>query len=219
MRIGFAVITLGFTLLQATAFGRAQAQDARLARLPDDATRVQVNALLDDARATGLPAEPLVDRALEGVARNAPADKIVLAVTRLRDELRVARSAFGVTASAAELISGASALRAGATRADLARLHELRSGQKLTIAAAVLADMVAAGVPADTGIAAVLALAPVAKDADYVAFRRNVERDIALGASPAAAIGVRLQAAMDVAESLQGMSSVNGSKVPRKRKP
>src|SRR5262245_33246945 len=105
MRIGFAVITVGFTML---ASAPAWAQDARLARLPE-AARAPVNGILDEARANGLPTEPLMDKALEAQAKGAPsADAIVRSVTRLRDELRVARSAFGVTASADELIAGAS---------------------------------------------------------------------------------------------------------------
>ncbi|MCI0435268.1 MAG: hypothetical protein L0271_16750, partial [Gemmatimonadetes bacterium] len=142
-----------------------------------------------------------MDRVLEGAAKGAAPQRIIAAITRLRDELRQARDAFGETASPPELTAGASALRVGATQEDLARLRSLRPTQPLTIAAAVLADLVAAGVPADTGIAAVLALAPSARDGDYVAFRRNVERDIALGASPAASIGARLQAVADMASS------------------
>jgi hypothetical protein len=51
----------------------------------------------------------------------------------------------------------------------------------------VLADLVASGVPVDSAAAAVLALAARARDADLVEFRRAVERNIALGAPPAAA--------------------------------
>jgi hypothetical protein len=40
-----------------------------------------------------------------------------------------------------------------------------------------------------------LVLAPTARDADLVAFRRAVELDIALGAPPAAATTVQLDAA------------------------
>jgi hypothetical protein len=177
------------------------AQEPRLAgRLPD-APRRQVDAILDAARAGGLPVEPLVDRALEGAAKGARPDLIVAAVTRLMEELRQARASFGDAASAAELTAGASALRAGATRADLARLRSLRPRQPLTIPAGVLADLVAAGVAADTGIAAVLALASNAGDADYIAFRRNVERDIALGASPSSSVGARLRAAAEMADA------------------
>lgn len=216
-RLETGVVLVGVAMVLAALPDALRAQEQRLVgRLPD-AERVQVDAILDGARAAGLPAEPLVDRALEGAAKRAPASLIVAAVTRLRDELRRARDAFGPTASSAELAAGASALRAGATQDDLARLRALRPSQPLTIAAGVLADLVAAGVPADTGIAAVLALAPGAPDTDYVAFRRNVERDIALGASPAASIGVRLRA---VAEMADAPTTSNGSgSVPRKRKP
>lgn len=212
MRLGISLVLLYAVLPAAT-----HAQEARLVgRLPD-VQRAQVDAILSAAQAAGLPTEPLVDRALEGAAKRAPPDLIVTAVTRLRDELRLARDAFGATASSAEVTAGASALRAGATPDDLGRLRELRAGQPLTIAAGVLADLVAAGVPADTGIAAVLALAPATPDAEFVAFRRNVERDIALGASPAASIGVRLRAVAGMADA-PALESGSGS-TPRKRKP
>lgn len=220
MRLRFGIMLLGCALLAAA---RAQAQEPRLVgRLNDDA-RARIDALLSSARADGLPAEPLVDRALEGVTKGARPDLIVSAVTRLLEELRVARQAFGEAASTAELTAAASALRAGATRADLAKLRQLRPRQPLTIPAAVLADLVAAGVAADTGIAAVLALASNAGDADYIAFRRNVERDIALGASPASSIGARLRAVGDMASS-PGLENSAGSNrgpttPPRKIKP
>ncbi|MEZ4457845.1 MAG: hypothetical protein R2882_15055 [Gemmatimonadales bacterium] len=170
---------------------RAEAQEARLARLPA-AARAPIETILAEAGAAGLPTEPLIDRALEGTAKGAAPDLIVRAVTRLHDELTNSRQAFGAGATVAELTAGASALRAGAKPADLARLRTLRSDRPLTVAAGVLADLVAAGVPADTATAAVLALVRV-EDADYIAFRRNVQRDVALGASPAAALGVRLR--------------------------
>ncbi len=218
MPVRFGVIVLGISLLAAGAPTAAGAQEPRLSGRLTDAARTQVDALLDAARAGGLPAEPLVDRALEGVAKGARPELIVSAVTRLLEELRLARAAFGETASPAELTAGASALRAGASREDLAHLRTLRPRQPLTIPTAVLADLVAAGVAADTGIAAVLALASNAGDADYIAFRRNVERDIALGASPASSIGARLRAAGAMAEAAPTLTSGSAS-APRKRKP
>ncbi len=193
----------------------ASAQEPRLVgRLPD-AVRVQVDSVLDSARAVGLPTEPIVDRALEGAAKGASGDLIRSAVLRLWEELRIARQAFGDKASPGELIAGASALRAGARQADLAQLRTLRPVQQLTVPAAVLADLVAVGVPADTAIAAVLALAPATGDAAYMAFRRNVERDIALGALPAAALGVRLRGATEMATD----ASAGPTTPPQRRKP
>jgi len=79
-----------------------------------------------------------------------------------------------------------------------------------------MADLVAAGVPADTAVGAVLALAHDADDADYIAFRRNVQRDIVLGASPAAALAVRIRFAT---ESGDLTSSPAPGSIPPKRKP
>jgi hypothetical protein len=210
-------LLLMVAVLLLTAAAPAQGQEPRLAgRLPDGA-RAQIDAILDSARAGGLPTEPLVDRALEGATKGAPPARILAAVVRLRDELVTTRRAFGPDASQAELVAGASALRAGATPDGLGQLRKLRAGQPLTVAAAVLADLVSAGVPADTAVGAVLSMASEAADADYVAFRRNVQRDIALGASPAAALGVRLRAMTGPAAEYPGTNTGTGGR--RKQKP
>jgi len=163
----------------------AQQTDPRLERL-EAAIRPAVAALVDSARAAMLPTEPLVQRALEGATKHASGDVIVAAVRRLAVDLAHARDALGSTASPAELTAGAAALRAGASPTILAQLRQTRR-QPLTMPLAVLADLVASGVPVDSAAAAVLALAARARDADLVEFRRAVERDIALGAPPAAA--------------------------------
>jgi hypothetical protein len=170
----------------------AGAQDPRLAqRLPPDAV-APVTAVVDSARRGGLPTEPLVDRALEGASKRAGAERIVAAVRRLFADLGAARDALGVPSSEAEIVAGASALRAGARPGDLVELRRRRGRQPVTVAAAMLTDLVALGVPPDTATAAVLALADEADDATYVAFRRGVERDVALGATPLAALTFQL---------------------------
>src|SRR2546426_866771 len=136
----------------------------------------------------------LVQRALEGATKRASGDAIVAAVRRLAVDLGHARDALGSTASPAELTAGAAALRAGASQATLAQLRHARQ-EPLTVPLAVLADLVASGVPVDSAAAAVLGLAARARDADLVEFRRAVERDIALGAPPAAATAAAVTAA------------------------
>src|SRR5713226_4965170 len=171
----------------------AQQVDPRLERL-DAATRPVVAALIDSARTASLPTEPLVQRALEGATKGAPEGVIVAAVRRLAVDLGRAREALGSTASPAELGAGAAALRAGASQATLAELRHARR-EPLIVPLAVLADLVASGVPVDSAAAAVLSLAGRARDADLVEFRRAVERDIALGAPPAAATAAAASAA------------------------
>ena len=190
------VLALLATMLVA---GRAAAQqlDPRLERL-NAATRPAVAALVDSARAASLPTEPLVQRALEGATKRASGEVIVAAVRRLAVDLGRAREALGSTASPAELSAGAAALRAGASQTTLAELRHARR-EPLIVPLAVLADLVASGVPVDSAAAAVLSLAARARDADLLEFRRTVERDIALGAPPAAATAA---AATTTAQSL-----------------
>ena len=171
---------------------QAAVQDPRLARL-DPETRTAVTAIVDSAQSVGLPAEPLVQRALEGATKAASGPRIIAAVRRLAADLGTVRSVLGARAAAAELEAGVAALRAGASTTVLANLRAARRGT-LTMALAVMADLVASGVPADSAAAAVLVLAPNARDADLVEFRRAVERDIALGAPPAAAAATRVNA-------------------------
>ncbi len=181
-------------LIAVLVAGRAVAQqsDPRLERL-DATTRPIVAALVDSARAAALPVEPLVQRALEGATKRASGEMIVAAVRRFAVDLGHARDALGSTASPAELTAGAAALRAGASPTILTQLRRTR-GEPLTMPLAVLADLVASGVPVDSAAGAVLALAARARDADLVEFRRAVERDIALGAPPAAATAAALAA-------------------------
>jgi hypothetical protein len=176
----------------------ARAQDPRLARRLDPAVQAQIGALLDSARAAGLPLEPLVDRALEGASKGAAGPLIVNAVRKLAADLAAARHALGGGA-AAELEAGASALRAGVASDALTQLRQSRPRQALTVPLAVLADLVARGVPADSATVFVLAIA-AASDEQLVAFQRNVERDIALGAPPLAAAAVRVNATAGFAD-------------------
>lgn len=173
----------------------AAAQDPRLERRLDSATLVALAPVIDSARAAGLPVEPLVQRALEGVAKHAGPVRIVAAVRLLADELRDARAALGLGSTPAELVAAASALRAGVRSTDLT-LFRRRRGEGLTVSLAAVTDLVTSGVPPDSAAAAVLALAASARDDQIVDFRRAVERDIALGAPPAAAAAVRVNAAL-----------------------
>ncbi|HXG98525.1 MAG TPA: hypothetical protein VNJ06_15580 [Gemmatimonadales bacterium] len=191
-------------------YAQVAAQDPRLARLDPD-TRSAVVALMDSARGDGLPVEPLIQRALEGATKSAPGARIVAAVRRLTLDLGAARTALGTDASSPELEAGVAALRAGATPQILTQLRTVRR-PPLTMALSVFADLVASGVPADSAAAAVLMLAPKARDADLVEFRRAVERDIALGAPPGAATSIRVNAG--ALDNAYGASSGNTPRPP-----
>lgn len=173
-----------------------RAQDARLDARLDSHTRDAVVSLIDSARAEGIPSEPLVQKALEGASKHADGSRILAAVRALSRELGDARAALGPASTEPEVIAGASALHAGIAPEALTRMRASRSHGSLAVALAVLTDLVARGVPGDTATTVISALASAgAQDAELLRFQQGVERDIAQGATPAAAVGVRAQSA------------------------
>ncbi|HEU5186798.1 MAG TPA: hypothetical protein VFU01_19650 [Gemmatimonadaceae bacterium] len=178
-------------LMLAVLVGRSEAQDTRLARL-DSKVQARVGALLDSARTLGIPTEPVVDKALEGAAKRAPNERIITVVRSRFNELVAARAALGGGAMDPEIIAAADALHAGASAQVITALRAQRPNVPLTIPLAVLADLIARGVPPDTASTAVLALAKTpSTDAQFAALRDEVERDIAKGVPPAIAPSAR----------------------------
>jgi hypothetical protein len=165
---------------------------ARLEGRLDSTNRVAVERLIDSAHASGLPAEPLVDKALEGASKRAPGPAILRALRAMVADLTVARQTLGPQSLAGELAAGAVALRGGIDDDALRRLRRERPGQPLVVALGVLTDLVARGVPATDASRAVLDLTQAGvADEQLVAFRRDVERDIGIGAPPAVAAALR----------------------------
>lgn len=188
---------------------------ARLEGRLDARTRVAVERLIDSALAEGLPAEPLVSKALQGAAARAPSAKILGVLQALAGRLAVARGALGERALGSELDAGAEAIRAGVSPDALARLRHDRPGQQLTVALGVLADLISNGVPAEAATSSVLALTKAGiADAQLVAFRRDVERDIGIGAPPAAAVVIHSGPLLNVTG---GSGGNRGSSPPKTR--
>lgn len=177
----------GSTAVAATPAWLRARLDGRL----DARTRTAVERVLDSAYIAGIPAEPLVDKALEGASKRAPSEAIVRAVRTLAVDLTAARQVLGASSLPSELTAGAASLRAGVDADALRTLRHDRAGQPLTVALSVLTDLVASGVPAEGAARSVLALTKAGLvDEQLVAFRRDVEHDIGVGAPPAAAVAL-----------------------------
>jgi hypothetical protein len=165
----------------------AQAGDDRLRGLFDAPTYESLHAVVEAARAAGLPAEPLIDKALEGAAKHASTDRIVAVVRELSARLADARSALGGYGTGDELSAGTAALRAGIAPATLADLRRLRHNEQVTIPLAVAAELVARGVRPDSASAQVLRLAAAgARDVDLAALPHSIASpSVAASLSPA----------------------------------
>jgi hypothetical protein len=168
------------------------ALDQRLgARLPAEA-RAPVRAIIDSARAQGLPTEPLVQKALEGASRRAESTRILRAVSSLAERMRTARSALGSGSSETELVAAAGALSVGVADETLRDLRRSQPDRSVALPLVVLADIVQRGVPLDTASAVIMSLSRAGmRETDFQALRLEVVQDIGSGANPAVAASTR----------------------------
>ena len=171
-----------------------QASDPRLTNRLDRETRDAVDAIIESARKSGVPTEPLVDRALEGASKRATGSQIVSVVRGWADDLRKARQALGPGSPDAEVVAGAHALRNGVNVRQLERLRATRNGVRYAMALDVMNYLVNRGVPADTisPVIVNLVLASASED-QFARLRQDVERDISGGMSAATAASLRGQ--------------------------
>jgi hypothetical protein len=188
-----------FTIaLTCAALAQVGAQDPRIGTRLDAPSRIAILALLDSAKAQGLPTEPLMEKVNQGLAVGADGPRIVTAVRSLTLEMASAHRALGTVASVDEIKAAASAMHAGVPAVELGKLKK-QSGlrRSLTLPFTVLADIVSRGVPVEAGVNAIRSLVGAgAKDADLSKFQRNVSVDIEQGAPPAAAAETRAKGAV-----------------------
>jgi len=181
--------TGGLALLASILVTPAEAQDSRIRNRLAPATAARVTALLDSARALGLPTEPLVQKALEGESKGAPSQRIVAAVEALLAGLGQARLSLGERASDDELVAGALWLRAGGAAGELARLRAGAPTRSLAVPLVVSADLVARGWPIREAFADVERLLEAGvTDRDFLSLRSQVDRAIMNGESVSDAV-------------------------------
>ncbi|HKG92283.1 MAG TPA: hypothetical protein VKA84_10345 [Gemmatimonadaceae bacterium] len=180
----------------------AQAPDARLAERLDRETYQAVLAVLDSARADGLPVGALAQKALEGASRGATGPRIATAVGALGARMRVARTALGARSSEAELVAGAGALYLGVAPTTLTRLRRSQPEGSVALPLVVLSDVIGHGVQRDTAASAIITLAEAKVPAEaFSRLRTAVAEDIRAGAAPAAAVSMRVRGILVGAES------------------
>ena len=179
--------------LVGAAFGSVEAQDPRIGNRLDAPTRKALSALVDSARAQGIPVEPLMEKVYQGLAMGADGARIVVAVRSLTAEMANAQRELGTVATTDELKAAASAVHAGVPPVELGKMKK-QSGlrRSLTLPFTVLADIVSRGVPVQTAANAIRSLVGAgARDRDISEFQRNVQVDIEKGAQPKAAAETR----------------------------
>jgi hypothetical protein len=173
MTRGPAVLALIATLLAGRA--EAQAGDPRLAARLQEPARSEVQAVVEAAARSGVPTEPIVSKALEGVAKGAPADVLVGAVRALAGQLRLAQDVLGIEASEPEIVAAAALIRRGVSAPVLRSLHDVRPHGQLTVPFVAMGDLITAGMQPDSAAVAVLAVTRAgASDAEMIVLAREM---------------------------------------------
>jgi len=191
---------------------RAGAQDySRLTLISDDATRTLVRSLLGGAFARGVPTEPLMSKALEGVAKKASTASIRAAMDALQKRLRRANDALAPTFSVDELSAGADAIYVGVPDKTLKQMRRAAPKRSIAVELGVLTELVARNVPAKKASALILELmARGATGAQLTDLNRSVQSDVAAGLTPEAALDRHGSGIMSLLPPPPAVSGANG---------
>lgn len=167
------------------------ARRARLQRELDPATFAAVTRVVDGASRRGIPEEPLVNKALEGVVMRRPADRIRVGVEKLAERMELARQALA-PASARDVEAGAEALGVGVPAATLKELRAIRPRESVSVELGVLAQLVASGVPVARASARITELMRNgARPQQILALGSQVGADVEQGMQPEGALDTR----------------------------
>ena len=164
----------------------------RLEQALDTDTYRAVAQVIDDARARALPTDPLVDRALEGAMKRAPGPRIRAAVSSLAQRLAVAKKELAPSPTESDVAAGAGALSVGVPRQALREIRAVQPDRSVAVPLGVLTELVSRRVPVDRATTLVVELIRRgATPPQLVALGETVQRDIAAGIEPSAALDIR----------------------------
>ena len=188
-----AVATLG------GASAQLRAQEVRLLAIRDDATRTMVREFVEAARLRGTPVEPLVSRALEGVAFKASPRRIEEAMVALEKRIARSRELLAPRASVDELAAAADALANGVPAGAIRDLRKTAPNRSITVEIGVLTELVAKGVaPGKAGAMVRALMARGATGTQLTELNAAVQQDVAFGVAPIAALELRGRGVMSL---------------------
>ncbi len=181
---------------------RAQ-QGSEVLSIVDARTRVAVEREIARASARGLPVQPLIAKANEGVAKQASGERIQDAVASLAKRLEQARALLAPSTSAAELTSGAEALRAGVPGSMLKQIRAAWPVERSVVMPLdVLTELVARKIPAKHALDQITALMRRGATPSQIAsLGQSVQADVVAGLAPDAALEVRARGVMSLLPS------------------
>jgi hypothetical protein len=160
----------------------------------DHETAARVMRIVESARNQGLPIDPIIAKAQQGVLFRSPPDRIVAAALAVARRLETARTALAPSPTPGDIAAGENALSIQGVSTDALRaVRAVSPTRPVAVPIGVLAQLVASGVssPQATTIVTDL-MRRGATNVQLVALGSDVNSDVAAGARADAALGVRL---------------------------
>lgn len=212
------VLTLVSLALASVSAVPAFAQGPVVLPIADAKARVAVEREIARAAARGLPTQPLIAKAMEGVTKQATGERIQVAVTSLAKRLEQARVLLAPSTSIAELTSGADALEVGVPGAMLKQIRAAWPVERsVAMPLDVLTELVARKIPARHALEQITALmARGATSSQIASLGASVQADVAAGLAPDAALEVRARGVMSLLPSpaAAAASAPSGRRLP-----
>ncbi len=196
------LVALGLVLASASV-APASAQGTAVLPIADAKARRAVEREIASAEAKGLPTQPLVAKAMEGVAKQATGERIRVAVAEQAKRLEQARILLAPSPSVAELTSGADALAVGVPGPMLKQIRAAwPATQSVVMPLDVLTELVARNVPAKHALEQITQLMlRGATPSQIASIGASVQSDVAAGLAPDAALEVRARGVMSLLPS------------------
>jgi hypothetical protein len=185
--------------------------------IADAKERQAVERVIAQAEAKGLPVQPLISKAMEGVTKQASGSAIRMAVTSQAERLEQARALLAPSPSVAEMVSGADALKNGVPPAMLKRIRAAwPRSQSVVMPLDVLTELVARGIKPNQALDQITTLMASGATPSHIAgLGASVQSDVAAGLAPDAALEVRARGVM----SLLPSPAVQAAGAPRGKSP
>lgn len=203
------VITLVSLVLASVSAAPALAQDVVVLPIADVKTRSAVEREIARAATKGLPTQPLIAKAMEGVTKQASGERIQEVVASMAKRLEQARVLLAPSASAAEVTSGAEALRHGVPAPMLKKIRAAWPNRSVVMPLDVLTELHVRGIPADHALEKITGLmARGATPAQIAGLGSSVQTDVAAGLAPDAALEVRARGVMSLLLAPQATASL-----------
>ncbi len=198
-----ALVLTSASALSAQQAATQPAAGGAVLSIQDANDRQAVERIIARAAAKGLPVQPLISKAQEGVTKRASGSEIQKAVQSLAERLERARTLLAPSPSVAELESGADALKNGVPAPMLRKIRAAwPKQQSVALPLDVLTELVARGIDADQALEKLTKLmAQGATPAHIAGLGASVQSDVASGLAPDAALEVRARGVMSLLPS------------------